>query len=160
MSKKSSLPGLLPFNGTPNVVCAPAIASSETSTVTILSVSADCNDHAELQHSLAGTNCRTITASSLQDGLRLLRKGGISVVVCDSRLGDGAWRKILNVNGIPSASSSPALIVSSCTADEYLWAEVLNLGGFDVIAKPFERDELRHVVQSAAATLLHASRRV
>ena len=111
-------------------------------------MSADCNDHAELQDSLAGISCRTITANDLQDGLQLLQKGGISIVVCDSSLGDDAWREILN--RMPPRSSSPALIVSSCRADEYLWAEVLNLGGFDVIAKPFRTDELRDVIQTVA----------
>ena len=35
------------------------------------------------------------------------------------------------------------------TADEHLWAEVLNLGGYDVLAEPFERDEMVRVVTSA-----------
>jgi hypothetical protein len=39
-------------------------------------------------------------------------------------------------------------VTSSC-ADEYLWAEVLNLGGFDVIAQPFNPEELRHILLSA-----------
>jgi DNA-binding response OmpR family regulator len=158
MSKKSSLPGLKPLSGVPSALCAPSIACSETSTVTILSLSANCNDHAELQDSLAGISCRTITANGLQDGLQLLQKGGISIVVCDSSLGDDAWREILN--RIPPRSSSPALIVSSSCADEHLWTEVLNLGGFDVIAKPFQTEELRYVIQTAAGTLSHASRRV
>jgi FixJ family two-component response regulator len=32
--------------------------------------------------------------------------------------------------------------VCSHLADEYLWAEVLNLGGCDVLAKPFEDHEV------------------
>jgi DNA-binding response OmpR family regulator len=147
---EETLPELPTFSEGPTALRAPTIAFFGSSTVTILSVSADCNDHVELQHSLSGISCRTITANSLQDGLDLLQKGGISIVLCDSSLGSGAWREILN--GIPSSSNNPALIVSSCSADEYLWAEVLNLGGFDVIAKPFERDELRYVIQSAAGT--------
>jgi DNA-binding response OmpR family regulator len=40
----------------------------------------------------------------------------------------------------------PDLIVASRLADEYLWAEVLNLGGYDVLAKPFNAEEVRRVV--------------
>ena len=43
----------------------------------------------------------------------------------------------------------PQLIVTSRTADDHLWAEVLNIGGFDVLAQPLERDEVERVVSSA-----------
>ncbi len=34
-------------------------------------------------------------------------------------------------------------------ADERLWSEVLNLGGYDVLLKPFEPGEVLRVVNSA-----------
>jgi hypothetical protein len=34
-------------------------------------------------------------------------------------------------------------------ADESLWAEVLNLGGYDVLPKPLVRDEVKRVVTLA-----------
>jgi len=43
-----------------------------------------------------------------------------------------------------------AVIVASRLADERLWAEVLNLGGYDLLAKPFDRDELVRVIAMAA----------
>lgn len=42
-----------------------------------------------------------------------------------------------------------ALLVASRHATDTLWAEVLNLGGFDVLALPFDRDELERAVLSA-----------
>ena len=39
----------------------------------------------------------------------------------------------------------PNLIVFSRLADERLWAEVLNLGGFDVLMTPFEPEEVLRV---------------
>jgi hypothetical protein len=44
----------------------------------------------------------------------------------------------------------PQLIVTSRTADESLWAEVLNIGGYDVMALPFERLEVERVIASAS----------
>jgi DNA-binding response OmpR family regulator len=41
------------------------------------------------------------------------------------------------------------LIVTDRAADEALWAEVLNLGGFDVLAQPFDPTEVSRVVASA-----------
>jgi DNA-binding response OmpR family regulator len=34
-------------------------------------------------------------------------------------------------------------------ADEALWAEVLNLGGYDVLTKPFDPKEVHHAVSMA-----------
>ena len=47
------------------------------------------------------------------------------------------------------AKASSVLVVTSRIADEWLWAEVLNLGGYDVLAQPFDREEVTRVVRSA-----------
>ena len=60
----------------------------------------------------------------------------------------GRWCDILS--DIDTFSGNPVLVVSSHRADAYLWAEILNLGGFDVIAKPFDTCELRQVVEAAS----------
>jgi DNA-binding response OmpR family regulator len=44
------------------------------------------------------------------------------------------------------------LIVTSRLADEKLWAEALNLGAYDVLAKPFDLSEL---VRSVNLAWLH-----
>ena len=41
------------------------------------------------------------------------------------------------------------LIVTDRLADERLWAEVLNLGGYDLLLKPFDPEEVLRVVNSA-----------
>ena len=43
----------------------------------------------------------------------------------------------------------PRLIVFSRQVDDRLWAEVLNLGGFDVLATPFRKEELMFAIGSA-----------
>jgi len=45
--------------------------------------------------------------------------------------------------------ASSVLVVTSKFPDESLWAEVLNLGGYDVLAQPFDREEVTRVVRSA-----------
>jgi FixJ family two-component response regulator len=69
------------------------------------------------------------------------------VVVCERDLADGGWKDVLEVTA--SRSNPPPLIVTSRLADEYLWAEVLNLGGFDVLAKPLNKQEVRRVLNFA-----------
>jgi hypothetical protein len=40
----------------------------------------------------------------------------------------------------------PLLVVTSRIADDRLWSEVLNLGGYNVLAKPLNMKEVFHVV--------------
>ncbi len=46
-------------------------------------------------------------------------------------------------------SDPPFLIVTSRLADEQLWAEALNLGAYDVLAKPFDAQEVNRTLSSA-----------
>jgi len=76
-----------------------------------------------------------------------LRRHPVQVVIAKSDMPDGSWREMLD--HLRCLVRPPLLIVTSRTADEHLWAEVLNLGGYDVLAEPFERDEMVRVVASA-----------
>jgi len=69
------------------------------------------------------------------------------VVVCDTDTRDvGSWRDLLQPGvGLPDFK----LIVVSRHADDALWAEVLNLGGFDVLPIPVRREEIERVMRSA-----------
>jgi len=67
------------------------------------------------------------------------------VVISDCRLPDGSWKDVLReLRRLPG---EPPLIVASRRVDERLWGEVLNLGGYDVLATPFQAQE---VVQSVS----------
>lgn len=73
--------------------------------------------------------------------------GAAPVVICESSLPDGDWKDVLA--GMRRGESAPRLIVTSGTVDSALWAEVLNLGGFDVLAQPFDETEVAHVMAAA-----------
>jgi DNA-binding response OmpR family regulator len=113
----------------------------------VLSISADRSDHNALRGLISGAACQIVTAGTCHAGLRRLNAGRISIVICERDLPDGSWREILDYTS--ACSERPALIVTSPLADERFWAEVLNLGGFDVLAKPFNPQEVRHVLQTA-----------
>lgn len=70
------------------------------------------------------------------------------VIICESHLPDGRWTDILHI--LRNSAKPAKLVVSSRFADERLWAEVLNLGGYDVLATPFQAQEVLHVLTTAA----------
>jgi DNA-binding response OmpR family regulator len=126
--------------------------------VPVLSISPMEEDHFFLQdilNRLQGTldPNRTFIVNScttLVSGLAALRNRQFEVVVCERDLPPGSWKDVLEqVTILPDP---PSLIVTSRLADERLWAEALNLGAYDVLAKPFDRTEALRVVGAAWRT--------
>jgi DNA-binding response OmpR family regulator len=79
--------------------------------------------------------------------LKTLRKAKVPVVVCESDLQPGTWKEVLEE--LRTLPDPPYLIVTSRVADERLWAEALNLGAYDVLAKPFDGMEVTRIVNMA-----------
>ena len=113
----------------------------------LLLVSALPSDRAEMQRIFTDSDTRLYIRTSWQEGLSFLRQNRVPVVVCDAERTATNWQRILAYSaGLPDP---PSLIVSSRLADERLWAEVLNLGGYDVLYTPFNREEVLRVTRLA-----------
>src|SRR5580698_11134258 len=127
-------------------------------TPTVLSVSPSGEDGSSLERifresdlTLSAKFDWTLLASpSLASSVSILGETPIAIVVCESELLPGTWREVLE--HLLVLPDPPLLIVTSRLADERLWAEALNLGAYDVLAKPFDRTE---VVRSVSLARLH-----
>jgi DNA-binding response OmpR family regulator len=115
---------------------------------TVLAVSAYEEDHQFLIRYLVSPHWNLIRAGSEDEAAHLLDGHRIGVVLCERDLPDGSWKDLLE--RLESAPDPAMLIVMSRHADELLWAEVLNLGGYDVLIKPLERNEVQRVTGMAA----------
>jgi DNA-binding NtrC family response regulator len=123
--------------------------------VPVLSISPMEEDHFFLQNilnDLHGTldpsrTFKVNTCATLASGLAALPKRQFEVVVCERDLTPGSWKDVLDQATI--LPDPRPLIVTSRLADERLWAEALNLGAFDVLAKPFDRMETVRVIGAA-----------
>jgi DNA-binding response OmpR family regulator len=113
----------------------------------VLVVSSDQQVQTALAQILSN-RCRLRRAGGRRDALSQVRRFQPWVVVCDQHLRDGDWRDLLN--DLQSESPAPPLVVSSRLADDRLWAEVLNLGGYDLLTNPFAPAEVSRVVNLAA----------
>ncbi len=113
----------------------------------ILLVSPISEDHSFLVPLLGAIGRKTYCARNYREAVTALCRDRIAVVLCECDLPDGKWKDLLSQ--VAPMSDPPCLIVTSRVADERLWAEVLNLGGYDVLAKPFDAQEVRRVVALA-----------
>jgi len=100
-----------------------------------------------LLRTLRGSGFRSDWAPDCEDALMMLAGARFPVLICERELQDGCWRDILaQVKFLPR---QPLVIVTSMFADERLWAEVLNLGGYDVLRKPFQEKEVMRMLDQA-----------
>ncbi len=114
----------------------------------ILAVLPEREDRTSLKKIVAGCNWKLHWARSFEQARAYLRSGLVGVVISESRLEDGfGWREVLHETH--SCPVPPLLIVADRLADEALWAEVLNIGGYDLLLKPFESREVLHVLGGA-----------
>jgi DNA-binding response OmpR family regulator len=115
----------------------------------ILSISPANEDHAALRRILGDQEWQVVTAGTNREAIGCLDRERFPIVVCEGDLPDGTWRDTLNY--LQELPEQPLLIVTSRLADDHLWVEVLNLGAYDLVAKPFREQEVKHVLTNARA---------
>jgi len=135
---------------------SPGIETGAIRTIPVLSVSPIEEDHLFLEamfsnHSYwthcADSNWKLHKSLTLESALSTLHQKQIPIIISESNLLPGTWKDMLaQIEILPTP---PLLIVTARLADESLWAEALNLGAYDVVAKPFDSHELSRVVSFA-----------
>ena len=90
---------------------------------------------------------RLLEAPDRRRALDCLDRQPVQVVISERDGPRWNWKWVLN--DLRALAHPPQLIVTSRTADDSLWAEVLNIGGYDVLPQPFDRDEVERVVAAA-----------
>lgn len=133
----------------------PGTETEFSTAVRVLSISPVESDHESLTHIFTqseragGVDFRWAVFKSLtlESALATLQDVNISVVISECDLVPGTWKDVLAYLSL--RPHAPPLIVTSRLADGYLWAEALNLGAYDVLAKPFHRTEVIRVAGAA-----------
>jgi DNA-binding NarL/FixJ family response regulator len=121
----------------------------------VLSISPIEEDHTTLEGILGNPGKGTAPATpwvlsrtaTLSSALTELRNAKFPVVLCERELPLGGWKDLLEHTRC--LADPPFVIVTSRNADERLWVEVLNLGAYDLLAKPFHPSEVIRVVSLA-----------
>jgi hypothetical protein len=78
----------------------------------------------------------------------------VQVVIAEPDVPNWNWKSMLL--DLQQHAHPQQLVVTVPGADKSLWAEVLNLGGYDVLARPLWSEELERVVAAAARHFYYA----
>lgn len=112
--------------------------------VHVLAVSPLESDRRSLTHIFGHTAWDFDNVNSIEEASAKLRNEAVPVILCEENLPDGTWKDLLDV--AKTLPNPCYVVVTSHTADDRLWAEALNLGAYDVLAKPFHAKEVFRVV--------------
>lgn len=115
--------------------------------VTTLFVSPWESDHKALRNIFSRSNWTLQSAFTCSEARERLRRESFPVVISDCVLPDGSWRSLLEKSD--EARATPRVIVSSRAVSDHLWADVLQMGGYDLLAMPWEGREVLKVISLA-----------
>jgi DNA-binding NtrC family response regulator len=138
------------FKTNPTAI-ATALSGIETSAAavgTILSISPIEDDHNSLAQIFSRFRWTLHRALTLSSAVAFLAENHAPVVICERDLAPGTWKDMLDWAIV--LPQPPCVIVTSRLADDYLWAEALNVGAYDVLMKPFETEEVIRIVSLAS----------
>ena len=79
--------------------------------------------------------------------LAFLRQNPIPLIISWSEMPDGNWRDLLRQ--LMLLTNPPLLAVSYQPTGRYFWSEVISLGGYDVLVKPFNAPDIFRMVSLA-----------
>ena len=82
---------------------------------------------------------------SVEQALAAIHSTPASILILDRDLAGPDWRPTLR----RLASQAPCVILASHVVDDYLLEEVIQNGGYDVVAKPFREREVTHIIEFA-----------
>lgn len=98
------------------------------------------DDYQNLQALLYNTKWSVERAISWTDVYSFCDRVVNQVVLLDRHFQGSDWRR--SVSSLPNPAANRCLILLSDVSDPYLWNELVQHGGFDVLARPFESSAL------------------
>ncbi|MBZ5593696.1 MAG: response regulator [Acidobacteriia bacterium] len=118
----------------------------------VLFVSPNSEDATILSRMLGSLSVPIEYVADLAHARAKMPNGMYSVILTEANLPDGTWLDVLELAHRVTPHSE--VIVTHATADARFWAEVLNMGAYDLIAQPFASGEVQRILSNAC---IHAS---
>ncbi len=104
-------------------------------------------DRCGLERILGPCRWNLVWKQTCAGAVEAVRDTAAPIIISDQALADGNWRELWHQ--LQETSSPPMFILGSRMADESLWAELLNLGGYNLLSIPFDPEEVIRTVHGA-----------
>jgi len=126
--------------------------------VCALLVGAGAESRLLIQEVFRNAGWRLYEARSRKQALACLARFPLQVVIAAGDSPEYSWKRAWH--DLARLPHPPQLVVMSHAADDSLWSEVLNWGGYDVLREPLEREEVARVIASAGRHYSGGGRRL
>jgi DNA-binding NtrC family response regulator len=113
----------------------------------ILFISGREEDARRLSRMLQNLPLSVEHAENLQQARAKLQQQEYEVLLTEAALPDGNWLGALRL--ARDCPQDLKVIVTDPHADARFWSEVLNIGGYDLLAQPFYEPEVRRILYNA-----------
>jgi DNA-binding NtrC family response regulator len=108
--------------------------------ISVLIVTSRPEDIGELRDLLPGTPWQLNDVRDLEGAAEALRAAAVPMLLFDRDTADGCWQDA--IRQLTRIHPSACVVLLSNVADQYLWDEVIQQGGFDVLTRPFKKDQV------------------
>ncbi len=115
--------------------------------VQLVAIIQNQHDSETLRQLAAIYGWRISIVGSSDAAIALLKDQPIPLVICDRDLAGEAWPDVLAK--VAAQPQAVCVLLASSVMDDYLWHQVIRHNGYDVVAKPFQPEELRRAVTFA-----------
>ncbi len=113
----------------------------------VLFISPHVEDAVALRRMVANLPMELEHVANLDEARARLKRNRFGAVLTEACLNDGTWHDLLRLTR--ELPASPAVVVTHLVADDRFWAEVLNLGCYDMLAQPFDTREVQRILTLA-----------
>lgn len=114
---------------------------------TALLISSFEYDHRYFQNLFNRTNWQLLQAGTIVAACEILWNYLVPVVVVDEGIEAGGWKGVLE-NTQPLQHARKIIVMSLLSTDS-TWADVFQLGAYDLLARPLEQQEVLHSISMA-----------
>jgi len=115
--------------------------------IQLVAITQDPDDAETLRQIASDCGWRISIVDSSSAAIASLNDQPTPLVICDRDLSGENWHEVLaKIAALPLAV---CILLASRVMDDYLWHQVIRHHGYDVVAKPFQAEELRRAVKFA-----------
>jgi DNA-binding response OmpR family regulator len=115
--------------------------------VSILALSIPLEDRFFLERLGELNNWALRFADSPREGFRMAAQSYFQLILCDRHQPGHPWREVMD--RLAASSPRSCILLVSPMSDDYLWSDVLQQGGYDVLVRPLREKAVLHSIDAA-----------